>query len=69
MVWVCQDRPGGSQRRVQKREGAQMLRAKRFLHLYLRDQSIEPGTGVCICIVCLSWSQGSRRFRIPVPYQ
>ena len=69
MARVCQDRPGGSQRRVQKHEGAHMLEAKRFLHQYLHNRSIEPGTGVCICVVCLFWSQESRRFRILVPHQ
>ena len=69
MAQVCPDRPGGSWRRVRKREGAQMPGAKRFLHQYLRNQSIEPGTGACICIICLSWNQGSRIFHIPVPHQ
>ena len=67
MARVCQDKLGGSRRRVQKCEGAQTLEAKRFLHPYLRNRSIELGTGVCICIVCPSWSQGSRIFRILVP--
>ena len=46
MAWVCQGRLGGSRRRVWKREGAQMPGAKRFLHQYLHNRSIEPGTGV-----------------------
>ena len=38
MVWVCPDRLGGSQTRVQKHEGVQMPVAKRFLHLFLGTQ-------------------------------
>ena len=50
-------------------EGVQMPVAKRFLHPCLCNRSIEPGTGVCICVACLSWSQGSRIFHILVPHQ
>ena len=53
MVQVCQDRLGGSRRQVQKHEGVQMPVAKRFLHPYLCNRSIEPGTGACI-LHCLS---------------
>ena len=40
MVQVCQDRPCGSRRRVPKHEGAQMPGAKRFLHPYLHNRSL-----------------------------
>ena len=56
MSQACQDRPGGNRRQVWKHEGAQMPGAKRFLHPYLHNRSIEPGTGACICIICLSWN-------------